>query len=320
MLLVSICALTIYAIWKFLVPKDPGALLSQAGNASIRSSALNEEKLAESARSPLASSTLNANSLVAQSGVQLGLFDQSIRTLINSKSLARIDYALYRIGPQCMSVTYNSNGVKPIEDNFSASTIRSFGEKAFNFGRATNTARYAAYVRSIEKCSKLYEAARVTQQEFDALKSRPEGKEYAALQEKLFVFGTPQDYEAPQLKEAVGKVVSEPMFGLLSRLLLSHLEYESLNNAYTNKVQPNAFPDIVTTLVLCRMGDDCGQSGIVTEQLCWLNAICGFRAEDAIMANLIERGIDVTALNEFVSRVHSALQTQDTSIFRKPKK
>jgi hypothetical protein len=320
LLLVIACALTIFVLWKALTPKYFESIFSQASDTSIRKSASNNEKLIEPTRTISTTEPVGITPALAQRGAQLGLFDKPVRALIDSNSLAKIDYAIYRIRPQCSSVTYNSNGIKPIEDNFSATAISSFGEGALNFGRATKAARYAAYARSIEKCSKLYEASSLSQQEVDALDSRPMGREYAALRETLFAHDVPKDFDSTQMKVAVEKIASEPMFGLLSRLLLSHLEYEPLTNSYKGNVLPEAFPDIVTTLVLCRMGDDCGQGGIVTEQLCWLNAICGSRAEDAIMANLVERGIDVTTLNEYVSRVHRALQTQDTSVFRKPKK
>jgi hypothetical protein len=319
---------TIYLIWKVLAPIYTESSLPKVGNvnaekvtdASIRKPMSTNEGITEPTRTLSTTSSSNSNAIPVRPGAELGLFDKPVRSLTNSNSLAKIDYAMSRIRAQCMSVVYNSNGVKPIEDNFSAAAIRSFGEGALNFGRAVNATRSAAYARSIEKCGKLYESERLSQKEIDALDSRPEGKAYQALREALFSNDVPKDFDSPQIKTAVEKVVAEPMFGLLSRLLLSHLEYEPLNNSYAGSVLPGAFPDIVSTLVLCRMGDDCGQGGVVTEQLCWLNAICGVRAEDAIMANMVERGIDVTALNEYVARVHRALQTGDTSIFRKPKK
>jgi hypothetical protein len=320
-----ICAAGCYLAWKYFASVDaalsPPPMHAGSAGAATAANASNSKPMSivEGLTVDTRTSATHAG-FTARSGAESSLFDTPIRSLIHSDSLAKMDYALFRMELLCKSVSYNSNGVKMIEEHLSAAAIRGFGEGALNFGRATDAMRSAAYARSIAKCLKLHESGLLSQQERDAFNARPEGKTYRALTQTLFPHDAPTDFGTPAAKVAIEKAVAEPMFGVLYRLLLSHVEYESLSRAYAGSVLPSSWPDIVSTLVLCRMGDDCGQGGLVTEQLCWQHAICGANAEDAVIANMVERGIDVTALNATVTRVHRALQAGDTSIFRKPGK
>ena len=171
----------------------------------------------------------------------------------------------------------------------------------------------AEFSRSIDKCNQLYEGKLVSDDERNAMRALPAFSQFQAISLSL---RDATNFDNEQSKTALSKAVSGPMFGVLESLMYNKVDYSELEKSFTPD-QAFALPILVSALVLCRMGDDCGRDGIVTEQLCWQNGLCGDNAQDAILANFHARGVDPTALNHFVTKVNQSLQTGDTSIFRK---
>lgn len=150
--------------------------------------------------------------------------------------------------------------------------------------------RLAGFQRSLDKCTKLYEGAKLSQGEQDTVGALPSVMKYRAI---LSTLRSAKTFDDPDTVAALSDAVSGPMFGALAPLLAFKLDYAELANAYGIE-QLDALRTFTIPLVLCRMGDDCGPGGIVTEQLCWENGICGDRVEDAIFGTLRDRGLDTT--------------------------
>ena len=249
----------------------------------------------------------------------LGLFDESASSLLRSNDLTKVDYALIRLGTQCLSLLRGDSpdGATRAELVRDAWHVHSklTGAEALLVGSASTDARLAGLSRSIESCSKFHAGGVLSAEEAAALRSQPVFLERLALGRTL---RDAKNFNDEDVKAALSKIVNGPLFGALESVMYNNLDYGGLEKSFTSDQIAN-FPTLVVTLVLCRMGDDCARGGIVTEQLCWQNGICGDNTEEAIWANLRDRGLDTTALNQFVTRVHQALLSGDTSIFRKPK-
>ena len=182
-------------------------------------------------------------------------------------------------------------------------------------GSATEAMRPAAFQRSLERCAKLFDGAPFTEEENTAFSALPSVVQYRSI---LSTLSNAKNFSNPETTAALSKAVTEPMFGALSSLLVSKVDYSDLVAEYgREKVMP--LYGLSIPLVLCRMGDDCGPGSIVTEQLCWLNRICGDPAEGAIWSTLRDQGVDTRVMEQFVTRVHFGLQTRDPSIFKKPR-
>jgi hypothetical protein len=276
-------------------------------------------KQADSARSnanqiPLA---INGQSLNTQS-----FFGKSIRELLRSPSISQIDYALVRIPISCTAFVLGEPGIKLIDNQFSRTVIDRYPAGSCHFGTAQRTERIAAYQRSLKLCSKLYEGKAIAQEERDRVLAGSAGREQReiSLQIRTLLMGSPSPAD-PQVTLALGKVFSEPMLGLATSLFLSKLDYSNLEAAYGAQVSPVAWREIVSTLLLCNLGENCSAGSALTEQLCWQNAICmpNARADDAILASLSQRGVNTAALNEFVGRTYSRIVNRDTTMFLQPR-
>ena len=244
----------------------------------------------------------------------IGLFNESARSLMQSNVLAKIDYGRHRTFVECRSLAFYGDGVAAIRANMlpiAAKTDNSW----LHYGDAADETRLKGFSRSVERCEKLFGAARYSSEEMVASSALPGVAQVEAIRATL---RAANDFEDPKTKAVLAHAVSEPLFSAVGSLLLNKLDYSELAKSYGEN-GAISLQNLVYELVLCRMGDDCDRGGIVTEQLCWASAICGDRVEDAIYANLRSRGLDTTALNQFVTRVHQALLLGDTSIFRKQK-
>ena len=270
-------------------------------------------KQADSAQSnanqiPLA---INGQSLNTQS-----FFGKSVRELLRSPSISQIDY-VSRIQLNCFAFVLGEPGIKLIDDlidyQLSQMKIDRLPAGSFGFGTAQRTERIAAYQRSLKLCGELFEGRAISQEERDSARASDAGKEHLAIIRLLKDSPSPAD---PQVKLALSKVFSEPMLFQATSLFLSHLDYSSLEAAYGAPVSPDVRV-IVSTLLLCNLGENCGAGSALTEQLCWQDAICkpNARADDAILASLSQRGVNTAALNEFVGRTYSRIVNRDTSMF-----
>ena len=239
-------------------------------------------------------------------------FGKSVRELLRSPSISQIDY-VSRIQLNCLAFFLGEPGVKLIDNQFSRTVIDRFPAGSFHFGTAQRTERIAAYQRSLKLCGELYEGRAISQEESDSARASDAGKEHLAIIRLLKDSPLRAD---PEVKLALSKVFSEPMLFQATSLFLSHLDYSSLEAAYGAPVSPDVRV-IVSTLLLCNLGENCGAGSALTEQLCWQNAICkpNARADDAILASLSQRGVDTAALNEFVGRTYSRIVNRDTSMF-----
>ena len=189
------------------------------------------------------------------------------------------------------------------------------GADALVVGNATEEIRAAGFSQSLDRCSAYFEGVTLSDHELASIRTLPGVSEVLTIMRKL---SAAVDFDDGSAKAALSQAVAGPMLGTLESLILSKVDYGALASAYS-KEQVESLRALVADILLCRMGDDCARGGIVNTQLCWENGICGDNAEEAIWANLRDRGLDTTALNQFVTRVHQALIAGDTSIFRKPK-
>jgi hypothetical protein len=258
----------------------------------------------------------NANQIpLAINGQSLNtpsFFGKSVRELLRSPSISQIDY-VSRIQLNCFAFVLGEPGIKLIDNQFSRTVIDRYPAGSFHFGTAQRTERIAAYQRSLKLCGELFEGRAISQEERDSARASDAGKEHLAIIRLLH--GSPLRAD-PEVKLALSKVFSEPMLFQATGLFLSHLDYSSLEAAYGAPVSPDVRV-IVSTLLLCNLGENCGAGSALTEQLCWLDAICkpNARADDAILASLSQRGVDTAALNEFVGRTYSQIVNRDTSMF-----
>ena len=245
----------------------------------------------------------------------LGLFGETARSLVRSNVLAKIDYGQHRAYMECTSLASGVDGNKLVKESVLPQRTDKNRDSYLHYGYASEEARLAGFSRSLERCRKIFEGARLSPEETLLIRALPKVKEYEIIRATL---REANDFEESKTKVALVQAVTEPMFGALASLLINKLDYSELAKFY-GETGASSLQNLVFELVLCRMGDDCGRGGIVTEQLCWESGICGEYTEEAIWTNLRDRGLDTTALNQFVTRVHQALLSGDTSIFRKPK-
>ena len=243
----------------------------------------------------------------------LGIYNESARSLMRSNSLAKIDYGFARLRSVCLSFLSGQDGVTAVKKLRPLAQVAK-GEELLT-GNASLEERLAGFQRSLERCSRLYDGEKLSEDELNSVGALPAVIQYRALRNTL---NNAKDFDSPEMVAAVSTAVSGPMFEAMVPLLFSHVDYAELTNAY-GKERGDALRGLTFPLVLCRMGDDCGPGGTVTEQLCWQFGICGQRVEEAIFANLRDRGLDTTAFSQFVFKIHQALQAGDTSIFRKQK-
>lgn len=243
----------------------------------------------------------------------LGIYNESVRSLIRSNSLAKIDYGFARLNSVCRSFLSGQDGVTAVRKSLPLAQLEK-GEELL-IGNATVEERVAGFQRSLDRCTKLYEGAKLSEDELALFRAQPSAVQYRALRNAL---AEANNFDSPQAVAALSTAVAGPMFDALTPLLFSEVNYAELTSAY-GKERGDALRGLTFPLVLCRMGDDCGPSGTVTEQLCWQFGICGQRVEEAIFANLRDRGLDTTAFSQFIFKVHQALLVGDTSIFRKQK-
>ena len=265
---------------------------------------------------PDESGTARKSKPSSQSGLGdngLGIYNESARALMRSNSYVKVDYGSFQLRNVCRSFLNGQDGVLAVRGSSSLPQAHKADELVI--GNATEAVRLAGFQRSLDKCTKLFEGAVISQGERDAMVALPAFIQYRAI---LNTLGNAQNFDNPETIAALSSAVSGPMFGALSPLLSSKVDYTELINAY-GKDQIDALRSLTIPLVLCRMGDDCGPGGTVTEQLCWENGICGQRVEEAIFANLRDRGLDTTAFSQFIFKVHQALQAGDTTIFRRQK-
>ena len=244
-------------------------------------------------------------------------FGKSVRELLRSPSISQIDY-VSRIQLNCFAFVLGEPGIKLIDDlidyQLSQMKIDRLPAGSFGFGTAQRTERIAAYQRSLKLCGELFEGRAISQEERDSARASAAGKEHLAIIRLLKDSPLRAD---PEVKLALSKVFSEPMLFQATRFFFSHLDYSNLEAAYGAQVSPVAWQEIVSTMLLCNLGENCGAGSALTEQLCWQDAICkpNARADDAILASLSQRGVDTAALNEFVGRTYSRIVNRDTSMF-----
>lgn len=245
---------------------------------------------------------------------RLGAFNQNVTSLMRTNDPAKIDYARLRVSTQCLSTDHGVNATNAAWEAV-ATQSKLTGAELLLVGNATLAVRQEALARSIKICNRLREGSQDGDAESAAISAQSGFVQFQSIARTL---REARDFNNNEVRDAVAKVVSGPMFGMLESLMYNKVDYGELGKSYSSE-QVAMLPTLATALVLCRMGDDCDQGGIVTEQLCWQNGICGANTEVAIWANLRARGFDTTALNQFVTRVQQALQSGDMSIFRKPK-
>ena len=243
-----------------------------------------------------------------------GLFNESARSLLRSTEIAKIDYGLLRLRTRCIAFPSGGDATTAVKER-GLWLARVKGSDALVVGNASEEVRAAGFAQSFDRCSAYFEGTALSDYELSSIRALPAASQALAITRKL---STTEDFNEESAKVALSLAVSGPMFGTLESLVLSKVDYGGLTSSYSQE-QVNSLRAFVVEIVLCRMGDDCARGGIVNAQLCWENGICGDNTEEAIWANLRDRGLDTTALNQFVTRVHQALVIGDTSIFRKQK-
>jgi hypothetical protein len=245
---------------------------------------------------------------------RLGLFNATARDMIRSNSLAKIDYAMSRLLVECQAIIAGNESDKQIKEYGPGPSIAT-GEKSLITGNASDDERRAAHRRSYEKCAKFYDYVQISPEEMAQFRAMPNVKLYQNLAKELYDVNK---YDRAAAIAAFDTVISEPMLGRLQSLAMK-LDLKEVYEAYPPETVGTGHETLVMTLLLCKMGDDCDRNGIVTDQLCWLFAICGNRVDEAVRASLSARGIDPAPLDRFVNRLVERLQARDMIIFGKPK-
>jgi hypothetical protein len=237
------------------------------------------------------------------------IFNQKIRSLLSSNDLTKIDYARLRLSVLCTHFQYGAD-VKKTLMTTSENEAKTTSTRLL--GNATLEVRSEAFSNSIKKCSDLYEGRALSDDENIAFKAQPQNSNFrVAAKSALQSQNGLNDLE---ISDAQKKALSTPMFGVIESLLYTKIDYSPITKNLTPE-QAASVSALVAPIVLCNLGDDCGPGGLVTDQLCWMNAICGKNAEDAIFASLTERGVDIAAFNQFLSQINISLQNRDVSIF-----
>lgn len=249
----------------------------------------------------------------APSGFRPALISGNIQSLMSSADLVRIDYAMLRVRSHCLSAPGGQDATKGVREmGYTPSTFK--GAYALAVGNASDEVRTAAYARSYDRCRGFVDPP-LSDKEFADLTKLPISSKAMAIMQQL---RNASDFENAETKQALTLAVNGPMFGALEAVIMGKVDFTTLSNSYSAE-QMSTLTPFITDILLCRMGDDCGVGGIITEQLCWQNGICGGSVEEAIMTHLRASGLDTAALNQFVNKMLLALQASDTSIFRKPK-
>lgn len=256
-------------------------------------------------------STHSTHSKAIQAGVAAPadwLGNTDIRQLLTSPEVAKIDYGLIRLGMLCDSYRYPTHKAIVFE-----STARAKAEKSADLmlGDATQAEKEAAFERSRTKCARLYGGSVPTDEELDRFRTQAAFKRWAELSKRSIA--SDPALTTAEISEARSTVVSAPMFGTLEATLLPRLDITSLTKKF-GKEQADQLHIHLVTMVLCRMGDDCGKNGLVTDQQCWRYGLCGDNVEAAILQNLASRGFDANEVSDYASDIHTRLQYRDFSM------
>ncbi|NJR72421.1 MAG: hypothetical protein HC782_05335 [Gammaproteobacteria bacterium] len=245
------------------------------------------------------------------------IFEKDLRQLMASQSIAEIDYALLRAGLICLSQIYEFgevSGIAMIDTSFSNQALEKYDPLGFTWGTADRKTRVAAYARSLEKCKKLYGNKRLSSEEMAAFRASTAGKEWRAILKESENINV----DDPKAVVTVDKVMSTPLLGAIYSTTLN-LDHAALEKMYGDKAPTGVFQEIVATMVMCRMGENCSPTSPVSEQLCWMNGICkpNLTADEAMLANLMERGFNTDALNAYVNAIYVRMLARDLTLFRR---
>ena len=116
-------------------------------------------------------------------------------------------------------------------------------------GNATVGERVAGFQRSQDRCTKLYEGAKLSEAELALAGAQPSVVQYRALRNAL---AEANNFDSPQAVSALSTAVAGPMFDALTPLLFSQVDYAELANAY-GKERGDALRGLTFPLVLCRI-------------------------------------------------------------------
>ena len=146
---------------------------------------------------------------------------------MRSNSLAKIDYGFARLNSVCRSFLSGQDGVTAVRKFLPLAQLEK-GEELL-IGNATVEERVAGFQRSLERCTKLYEGAKLSEAELVSAGAQPSIVQYRALRNAL---GEANNLESPQTVAALSTAVAGPMFDALTPLLFSKVDYAELSNEY----------------------------------------------------------------------------------------
>ena len=297
-------AITAAGVWYFQTDKNTASVSAASTHLKPTLSAANAGR-----SNAVASSGAELKARAANDS-GLGLFNESVRSLMRSDKMAKIDYAHLRVNTQCIAFMNVAAATQIVENSTDAEAKLGDDEKPL-FGRASLTTRRAALARSIEACSRLFEGSPLSADEMVAFNAQPNTAKWRALMKA----GQKENFGADiaASKEFIEKIVSEPMFGAMEAFLNPGLSQSAALAKDYPPEQAKALRMLVVPFLLCQMGDDCRGGGIVSEQLCWQSGICGENVQDAILENLRSQQINTAAFEQFVTTLRQ--KTEQTSAY-----
>jgi hypothetical protein len=244
-----------------------------------------------------------------------GLFGESLRKLLNTNQLAKIDYAMLRLLIPCEAVK-GAGSAEAMPAPMSREDTAQRSAELLGIGTASDKVKQDASTRFGELCLKILEDDKLSAGEFKQATTNPGVIRWREIARAINdPAGGSLDLSNAKTKAALEAVITTPMYGLLENLLYTRLDVEPLRTAYSQD-EINNLSNLIVPILLCRMGDDCGPDGFATLQLCRQHGICGNDLEQAVWAHLQARQLDTIALQRFVDRSFLSLRAFDLSILK----
>lgn len=300
-------AITGAGVWYFQTSNNAALVSSASTSLKPTSSASN------ASHSPAAASSSAELKVQTADDRPIGLFNESVRSLMRSDKMAKVDYARLRVTTQCLAFFMGVGPATHIVENSVDDEAKLGDYEKPLYGHASLTTRRAAVTRSIAACSRLFEGSRLSADEWAAFNAQPNTAKWRALVKG----GQRENWggDITATKEFMEKIVSEPMFGAMEAFLYTHITNSAALEKDYPPEQAMGLRILAVPFLLCQMGDDCRSGGIVSEQLCWRSGICGENVQDAILENLRSQQINTAAFEQFVTTLRQ--KTEQTSAFLK---
>jgi hypothetical protein len=200
-----VCVLVCLIVFAFLERpqlatwlEQPSNKSSVPGNSPTQADLLRAEPIGTVISSVAKSSSpTEKRKLVNAVGNSSGIYSESARTLIRSGSAGKIDYGIYRLRTECLSLVLGGDGVKLVNE-FSPAAARANGQSELLIGAASNEVRLIAFARSAARCNDFYEGALLSSEEVERAKALPAFARYQAIAKTL---SSANNFDSPEVRK-----------------------------------------------------------------------------------------------------------------------